>query len=163
MSKVNEIAHAQLQTLLYLIKDNEILLIRKKRGLGEGFYNGVGGKVHIDETPEECAKRECEEEIGVRPLELEWVGLLEFVNNLEDRIYVHVYICRKWEGEPKETDEAKPIWFKLDDIPYSEMWEDDIYWLPLVLKGEKVFASFEFKDWKLKGGRVYTLGEVDES
>ena len=50
-------------TLLLLRKDNEILLAKKKRGFGEGKYNGVGGKLEDGETPEEAMIRETEEEI----------------------------------------------------------------------------------------------------
>ncbi|USZ75295.1 NUDIX domain-containing protein [Halorussus vallis] len=40
-------------TLCYLLQpdDEEVLLIRKKRGLGEGLYVGPGGKVEDGETP----------------------------------------------------------------------------------------------------------------
>lgn len=39
-------------TLCLLRKDNQILLAKKKRGFGEGKYNGVGGKLEKNETPE---------------------------------------------------------------------------------------------------------------
>ena len=32
-------------TLLYVVRDGEILLIYKKRGIGAGKLNGAGGKV----------------------------------------------------------------------------------------------------------------------
>jgi hypothetical protein len=32
-------------TLLLLIKNNKIMLALKKRGFGEGKFNGVGGKL----------------------------------------------------------------------------------------------------------------------
>ncbi len=40
-------------TLCYLLRpgDEEVLLIRKKRGLGEGKFVGPGGKVEDGETP----------------------------------------------------------------------------------------------------------------
>lgn len=36
-----------------------VLLMRKKRGVGAGLYNGPGGKVEPDESPRECAVREA--------------------------------------------------------------------------------------------------------
>lgn len=159
------IQKAEIQTLVYFLKENEVLLIEKKRGLGKGFFNGVGGKVHVDESVEEAAVRECVEEIKVIPKELEWTGVLEFVNKVGEKnefIYVHVFICKDWKGEPEETEEAKPLWFKIDEIPFDKMWEDDKYWLPYVLEGKKIFASFKFRNWKLAKGDVFFLGEVDE-
>ena len=65
-------------TLCLLKKDNEILLAMKKRGFGEGKYNGVGGKIENGETPEEAMLRETQEEISVTPTKYEKVGFLEF-------------------------------------------------------------------------------------
>ena len=46
-----------LATLLFIFRDGEVLLIRKKRGLGAGKINGPGGKIDPGETPEQCAVR----------------------------------------------------------------------------------------------------------
>ena len=36
---------------------NELLLGMKKRGFGAGRWNGFGGKIQLNETINECAKR----------------------------------------------------------------------------------------------------------
>ena len=41
--------------LVFVRREDEVLLIRKKRGLGEGKINGPGGKVDEGETIEEAA------------------------------------------------------------------------------------------------------------
>lgn len=159
------IQKAEVQTLLYLLKQNEVLLIEKKRGLGKGFFNGVGGKVHENESIEEAIIRECIEEIKVLPKNIEWKALLEFINKTNkgnEFFYVHVFTCKEWEGIPEETEEAKPFWFKITELPFDKMWEDDKYWLPHVLEGKKLFASFEFRDWKLEKGKVFFIGEINE-
>ena len=66
-------------TLLLLRKDNEILLALKKRGFGEGKYNGVGGKIKEGETPEQAMIRETMEEISVKPTKYEKVGIIKFL------------------------------------------------------------------------------------
>ncbi len=148
MNSCPGIRMVSVETLLYIIKESKILLIYKKRGLGKGLYNGVGGKVEAGETVEEAAIRECIEEIGVRPKNVEWRGLLEFWNNNHLYGYVHVFVASDFDGEPRETDEARPIWFNIDKIPYSNMWGDDIYWLPLILAGKKIFGRFWFVEWR---------------
>jgi 8-oxo-dGTP pyrophosphatase MutT (NUDIX family) len=65
-------------TLLFLIKDNEILLAMKKRGFGQGKYNGVGGKVDSGESLEVAAVRETKEEIDVTPVNYWHVANLDF-------------------------------------------------------------------------------------
>ena len=58
-------------TLVFCIRHNletnnkEVMLGMKKRGFGQGKYNGFGGKLEPNETVEEAAVRELEEESGV--------------------------------------------------------------------------------------------------
>ena len=58
----------------------------------------------------------------------------------------HIYRIHEWEGEPVETEEMSPQWYKLHEIPYDEMWIDDKYWLPLFLERKHLKAYFRFKD-----------------
>jgi mutator protein MutT len=138
-------------TLLFLIKKDgdiitDICLAMKKRGFGAGRYNGVGGKVEVGESIEDAVIRETQEEIGVRALVITKHGELSFTfSHKEDwNQCVHVYLCESWEGELTESDEMNPLWFLVSEIPYKEMWPDDIFWLPEVLSGKEVNARFVF-------------------
>lgn len=51
-----------------------------------------------------------------------------------------------------------PKWFPFEEVPYDEMWPDDIYWMPKVLAGKKVVGEFTIVDEKLDN---YKLDEVD--
>jgi len=136
-------------TLLFLRKDDQILLAMKKRGFGMGLWNGVGGKVDPGETVEQALVRECQEEINVTPQDFTKVAYHDFVNDAATEPWqqqVHVYFCNQWEGEPTETEEMAPKWFALTDIPYADMWQDDQMWLPLVLQDKKVKANFSFDE-----------------
>lgn len=132
--------------LVYLFRNNQVLLIMKKRGFGKGKYNGPGGKVKPGETVEECAIRELQEEIKVTPKNLEKLGYLEFVftKKLEWNTIVHVYRTREFDGEPEETEECIPEWFDIDKVPYDKCWDDDKYWFPLLLAGKKFKKKFYF-------------------
>jgi hypothetical protein len=61
-------------------------------------------------------------------------------------MYVHVYICDSWKGEPTESEEMAPEWFKVTEMPYSQMWPDDEFWIPQVLGGDKVYGEFTFDE-----------------
>ena len=145
-------------TLCLLKKDNRILLAMKKRGFGEGKYNGVGGKIENGETPEEAMIRETQEEIAVTPIEYEKVGIIEFdefYKGQKEKVMFHLYIVSKWQGEPTESDEMKPEWFDIQSIPYDKMFPDDKYWLPLILEGRKIKAYFDFdEEWNLLGKKI---------
>lgn len=135
----------------------------KKRGFGEGLWNGVGGKPEPGETIREAAVRESQEEVGVTPLELQEVGVFDFYFPSDPEkenwnMQVHAFVSKKWEGEPVETEEMAPKWFSLDNIPYESMWADDIIWLPEVLSGKYVNASFYFdEDGKIEKHEMTTM------
>lgn len=136
-------------TLLFLVQENKILLAMKKRGFGEGRWNGIGGKPEKNELIEQTAIRECLEEIKVLPINIKQVASLNFYFSSDKSDWnqqVLVYICDEWEGEPTETEEMKPKWYKIDNIPYKSMWKDDSYWLPVVLDGNYVEADFTFDE-----------------
>lgn len=119
------------------------MLAKKKRGFGEGKYNGIGGKLELGETPEEAMIRENKEEIGVIPREYEKYGEISFVEPFKGTLTnmtFHLYVAKKWEGTIVETEEMAPKWFDIDNIPYEEMFNDDQYWLPYILKGKKIKA-----------------------
>ena len=51
--------------------------------------------------------------------------------------------------DPDETDEAIPMWFQSDDLPFSKMWDDDRLWLKEILVGQSVKGWFTFEEEKL--------------
>lgn len=134
-------------TLVFLVKDGQILLAMKKRGFGANRYNGVGGKLEPNESMEAALVREAQEEIGATPTHYWKVAEHDFTQYEEGvpwHMYVHAYLCDEWEGMPIETDEMAPKWFAIEDIPYDKMWEGDTYWLPQVLNGGKVNGQYIF-------------------
>ncbi|HET9174279.1 MAG TPA: 8-oxo-dGTP diphosphatase [Candidatus Saccharimonadales bacterium] len=153
----------KLYTLMLLKRDGELLLAMKKRGFGAGRWNGVGGKVEKGETISEAAVRECDEEIGVQAEHFSLVAVHDFLFPEGEDMRVFVYTCDQWSGEPVETEEMRPQWFSLDAIPYSEMWQDDIIWLPFVLAGKCLKGSFTFdSDDNLCAGEVVMVDQIEE-
>ena len=134
-------------TLVFLRKDQQILIAMKKRGFGEGLLNGVGGKVDKGESIEDAMIRECQEEISVTPTSYQKVAVQFFTNDQLSEPWqqeVHTFFCDKWEGEPTESEEMAPKWYNQTEIPYANMWQDDQMWLPLVLQGKLLKASVSF-------------------
>jgi 8-oxo-dGTP diphosphatase len=131
-------------TLCFVVRDREILLIRKLRGIGAGKINGPGGRVEPGETTLECAVREVEEEVCVTPHALTAMGeqRFQFIDGYS--IHVHVFLATGCTGEVRATEEAIPLWTDVDAIPYAEMWEDDIIWLPRVLAGTPCSGRYVF-------------------
>lgn len=153
-------------TLVFVFRDDEVLLINKKTGLGKGKVNAPGGKVDPGETPEQAAVRECEEELRIRVSDLEYCGehRFQFVDGYS--IHVWVYRTTAFEGEPVETHEAEPLWTRIDRIPFDEMWEDDKYWLPMMIRGERfqtrwIFDGDRMVDYHIEhDGKIEAWGDV---
>ncbi|WP_400993536.1 8-oxo-dGTP diphosphatase [Agromyces sp. GXQ0307] len=128
----------------------EVLLGRKKHGLGAGNYVGLGGKLEPGESAVDAAVREVEEESGlvVAAGDLEARGRLTYLFPHREAWSQasNVFVVRRFAGDPVPSDELDPEWFGLDDVPFAEMWDDARRWLPDVLAGGTV-------------GRTYVFGE----
>ncbi len=117
----------------------------KKRGFGAGKWNGFGGKVFETETIEDAVKREFQEEAGIEVGQLKKVGIMEFeFKGNPEVLEVHIFGSYNFSGEPIESEEMKPQWFHINEIPFDEMWPDDRYWMPLFLNGKKFKGKFLF-------------------
>ncbi|HMP72745.1 MAG TPA: 8-oxo-dGTP diphosphatase [Kiritimatiellia bacterium] len=138
-------------TLLFVIEPERILLIEKKRGLGAGKINGPGGRIDPGETPQQGAIRECQEELCITPGGVRKAGELWFQFTNGYSLRGHVFRADHFEGVPTETDEAKPLWTPLNDIPYHRMWADDRIWIPLMLKEQPFEGRFLFDDDAMLG------------
>jgi len=120
-----------------------ILLGMKKRGFGAGRWNGFGGKVNHGETLEE------NEECGIIAKNIQKKAVLNFFfeHDPDEYIEVNVFGIYDFEGEPAESEEMRPQWFHVDEIPYDLMWPDDIHWHNLFFAGKKFEGNFFFKDY----------------
>jgi len=141
-------------TLMFIERDREILLIRKKRGHGAGKINGPGGMVERGETPLQCAVRETAEEVGIRVHDAAPLAELRFHDTDGARMHGYAFKARLWRGDPIETAEAAPFWCSIKSLPYEAMWEDDVLWLPWVLEERPVIGSFLMRDERLVSHRL---------
>ncbi|KXN91810.1 7,8-dihydro-8-oxoguanine triphosphatase [Leucoagaricus sp. SymC.cos] len=126
-------------TVAHIVQNN------KKRGFGQGKYNGFGGKVEPNETSLQAAKRELEEEAGIKA-PLKHIGVLLFIVHGADKTFhIDIYYSEEYEGTVTESDEMRPEWFSLSDsdsnkegllpVPWDKMWDTDQCWIPLLRKG----------------------------
>ncbi|KAI5063660.1 hypothetical protein GOP47_0022207 [Adiantum capillus-veneris] len=135
----------KLLTLAIVNQRGQVLLGLKKRGFGEGYYNGFGGKVEVGETIEGAARRELQEEAGIVAGSILKQGVLTF--HFDDKPQpweVHVFNILDYSGEPCETDEMSPQWFSHGEIPFDKMWKDDEIWYPHFLAGDLFKGEFYF-------------------
>ena len=145
--------------LTYVMDEDKVLLILKKRGLGDGYYNAPGGHIELEETSIEAAIRETKEETGLDVSELKERGTLRFQFKDGLRMVCYVFVTSTWEGELKECDEAKPFWTDKASLDYNMMWKDDKLWLPLLLEGKEFEGWFVFDDREMLDAKVECISE----
>lgn len=138
--------------VVFVIENNKVLLAKKTKKIGKGFWSGYGGGIENGETPEEAVVRETSEESGgviIFKDNLVKVADTYFHNTKEDNttfvLNVIVYVTNKKEGEPVSTDEMEdPTWFDLDNLPLNQMFPADKFWVPKVLLGKKCVVKASY-------------------
>jgi len=150
----------KLATLCY-IKDkinNKILMIyrnKKENDMHKGKWNGLGGKLELGETPEECVIREVEEESGLTIESPILKGFITFpaFDGFEDW-YVFVFVAENFYGDLINSNEGELEWINIDNLFDLNLWEGDEIFLKW-LKDDKFFsAKFIYENGKLLDYKV---------
>ncbi len=121
-----------------------MLMLNRYKAPNKGLWNGVGGKIHEGETPEECIIREVEEETGLLIEAPGFTGTVqwEFDYQFIGGMYVYIVYLEKETSYPTpvKVDEGlldwKPIKWVLESDNYGVV-SNIRYFLPDMLKGEE--------------------------
>ena len=122
-----------LATILFVRRDAErpdggdILLIRKKRGLGAGKINGPGGRVDPGETVTACALREVREELRIEiPRIFEESGAI-FVyatTEPEEALLLGGNTATLWEGSVTQFGPTPKVYRQPADATTARVFSD---------------------------------------
>jgi len=117
--------NAAAATSCIILRDNQILLIERKKDPGKGLLDLPGGFVDYYESLEQGMTRELKEEIGVVPKSLKYFASRPNTYIYREVLY-HTVDCF-FVGELSEScelvagdDAAKLLWAKLSDINMDE-------------------------------------------
>ena len=104
----------------YLIKDNEVVVTKYKKGnKKEGYYDIPGGKIEEGESPKQTAIREMKEETGIEIQNLKYKGIMTI--EYPNRMFIFdTFISKEYEGEPQEFKENISEWIDIDELLKKE-------------------------------------------
>lgn len=140
-------------TLIYLLdrSNKRVLLIRRDARPADdhyGKFNGLGGKLELDESVALGARREVQEEAGIAMTSLILRGTVNWSNfgPKREEWLGFIFLADEWEGEPlSANDEGSLVWVQLDRLLDAcnedsivrasanlPMWAGDRHFVPLV-------------------------------
>ena len=148
----------KLATLCYIRSDGKTLMLhrsKRKNDIHQGKWNGLGGKLHLGETPEECAIREVKEESGLTIKHPSLRGILTFpAFKDEEDWYVYVFIATEFSGELIHSEEGELKWIDDDKIQNLPLWEGDPIFLKWLEEGRFFSGKFVYQSNRFVGHDV---------
>ena len=104
-----------------VIKDNKVLLGKRKGSHGEGSWCFPGGHLEFNESLENCAKREVLEETGIKIKNIRFETITNDIFKEEGTHYITIFmLCEYDSGESKVMEPEKCEkwdWFEWNSLP----------------------------------------------
>ncbi|TYR81523.1 8-oxo-dGTP diphosphatase [Priestia megaterium] len=136
-------------TVCFIKKENEILMLNREKAPIMGMWNGVGGKIEHDESPEQAALREIWEETGIHLDHFTAQGVITWETKEGEVDGLHVFLGEVEKNftypTPKKTREGILDWKEINWILHSENLGIPVkvpHYLPVLLnqKGKHLFT-----------------------
>ena len=103
-----------------IFKDGKLLLMKRRGGLGSGFWGSGGGLLEHMESFVGALRREIREEAGIEIKNIKFLCVSNFKDHAPKH-YVDLGFSADWEsGEPKILEPEKFEswgWYELDNLP----------------------------------------------
>ena len=124
--------------LAAIIKDNQILLLKRKKRPYQGYWGMPGGKLHLEESIEECALREVKEETGL-DCSFSHIAAIVHERVKEKEIFKHAFVLffvvvKAKTAQIKESEEGRLEWFPLKSLQLGRIIPSDYHMIKDHLK-----------------------------
>jgi 8-oxo-dGTP diphosphatase len=142
-----------LGVLVYALKDDKVLLMHRRQEPNLGLWIAPGGKVELNESPYETARREMLEETGLQVDSLTWKGFCTEVSPRDDwQWLLFIYVTDQYHGELTSNHrEGNLAWIPRDQY-YTQLPipQADAIFAPRILEDENMFVAKFTYDMNLK-------------
>lgn len=142
-----EISRPKVGLGVIVMRDDKVLLGKRKNSHGDGTWNFPGGHLEMNESISNCAIRETKEETGLDISNLQYGPYTNDIFKSEGKHYITVFVLAHSEtGEPKVMEPEKCEewkWFKWSKLPEPRF-------LPIVNLLKDDFSPFRWSGTKIK-------------
>ena len=135
-----------LATMVYCIKDGDVLLMLRNKEPNLGLWVGPGGKLEPGESPYDCAKRELYEETGLEVNDLYFRGLITDISPRPDwQWLMFLYVATEFSGTLVEDKrEGRLSWCSLSEVMQLPIPEADSVFFQKVININMPFYQAKF-------------------
>ncbi len=106
---------------LILFRDGKILLGKRKNSHGEGSWAFIGGHLELNESLEQCARREAMEEAGIKIKNILFVTATNDIFKKDGKHYVTLFLRAEYQSGELRNCEPEKLekwgWFPPDKLP----------------------------------------------
>ena len=129
---------------ILLVRDGQLFLLRRARtGFMDGYYGPPGGHQRHGESVSEAARRECVEEAGVTPEDLQPRCVLPYISGRHQGINF-LFEAHRFAGEPHIAEPELfdgSCWAAPANLPHkTPPW----FAAALAARGERWFQEFRW-------------------
>ena len=128
----------RLTTLALITRNDNLLLIRRRKNPNRGLLVPPGGKIRLKESPHHCVEREVAEETGLVALESRLRGVITQVAPVQGQQWMlFVYRIERWGGRVRRSHrEGDPTWIPIEAIRtgQADIPDADRIFLPRLLR-----------------------------
>ena len=134
----DDYAYTALIVFCFLLRNGEILLIRRANEPFKGEVTVPGGRKRRGESLKEACAREMLEETGYVLKNMEFAGILHAYRQDGSIEYLSNYfVCRDFVGELKASDEGEIFWVETEkSLTLPGIHPFYVRLLPDILKGD---------------------------
>ena len=94
-----------------------LISLRSEDKILPNFWEFPGGKIKINESPDDTIVREIKEELSL-DINKKSLTPLSFNTYTYEQFHavIFIYICRSWKGTPLSKDNQKILWVEIDKL-----------------------------------------------
>ena len=133
----------RITTLCYIQHQGCYLMlhrVKKDQDENAGKWIGIGGHMEENESPDECIRREIQEETGLKISGLRLRGIITFILPDWGNELTILYTAQTEETQLPECDEGVLQWIPEDQVLSLPLWEGDRIFLPLLRTRDDCFS-----------------------